>query len=214
MTRVKICGITRPADAQQAADLGAWAVGLVRWTPSPRCCPDAAAERIGAALHRRCEVAGVYFNSTLDEIALDADRFGLTLLQLHGDEGPAFCREAARRTGCKVMKAVRVRDASTVRGLGAFGTDFHLLDASVAGQPGGTGTTFAWELARHHRGHVPLVLSGGLTPANVAEGIALAEPWAVDVASGVEESPGIKDPAAVEGFFAAVAAADLERVVA
>ena len=115
-------------------------------------------------LHRRCEVAGVFVNATLDEVALAADRFGLSLLQLHGDEGPAYCREAARRTGAKVMKAVRVKDAASVRDLGAFHTDFHLLDANVPGMLGGTGETFSWDLAKAHLGDVPLVLSGGITP--------------------------------------------------
>ena len=208
MTRVKSCGITNLDDAELAAELGAWAVGLILWPGSQRACPPAAAEEIGAALHRRCEVAGVFVNAPLDELGLAADRFGLTLLQLHGDEGPAYCREAARRTGAKVMKAVRVKDAATVRGLGSFHTDFHLLDAFVPGQRGGTGETFAWDLVRHHRGGVPVVLSGGLTADNVGEAIAAVGPFAVDSASGTEAGPGRKDPARMEAFFRAVEAAD------
>jgi phosphoribosylanthranilate isomerase len=208
VTHVKACGITNVEDALMAADLGAWAVGLVLWPDSPRACPAAAAEEIGAVLHRRCEVAGVFVNATLDDVALAADRFGLTLLQLHGEEGPAYCREAARRTGCRVMKAVRAKDAAAVRGIAAFTTDYHLLDAYVPGVRGGTGETFAWQLARRHRGSVPLVLSGGLTADNVAEAIAVARPFAVDSASGTEASPGHKDPALLQAFFRAVAAAD------
>lgn len=208
MTQIKICGITSLEDATFAADLGAWAVGLILWPGSKRACSPAAAEEIGAALHRRCEVAGVFVDATLDEVALAADRYGLSLLQLHGDEGPIYCREAARRTGCKVMKAVRVKDAATVRGVEAFGTDFHMLDAYVPGQRGGTGETFSWDLVRHHRGSVPLVLSGGLTPDNVSEAIAATRPFAVDTASGTEASPGHKDPALVTAFFRAVAVAD------
>ena len=207
-TRVKSCGITSLEDAQLAADLGAWAVGLILWEGSVRACGPAAAEQIGAALHRRCEVAGVFVNATLDEVALAADRYGLSLLQLHGDEGPVYCREAARRTGCKVMKAIRVKDAASVRDLDAFATDLHLLDAYVPGTRGGTGETFAWDLARHHRGSVPVVLSGGLTPANVGEAIAATRPFAVDSASGTEAAPGRKDPLAMEAFFGAVAVAD------
>ena len=173
-----------------------------------RACGPAAAEQIGAALHRRCEVAGVFVNATLDEVALAADRYGLSLLQLHGDEGPVYCREAARRTGCKVMKAIRVKDAASVRDLDAFATDLHLLDAYVPGTRGGTGETFAWDLARHHRGSVPVVLSGGLTPHNVGEAIAATRPFAVDSASGTEAAPGRKDPLAMEAFFGAVAVAD------
>lgn len=208
MTRVKCCGITGLDDARMAVDLGAWAVGLILWPGSARACPPEAAEEIGAVLHRRCEVTGVFVNATLDEVALAADRCALTLLQLHGDEGPAYCREAARRTGCRVMKAVRIKDAVSVRGLGAFRTDYHLLDAYVAGARGGTGETFAWDLVRHHRGSVPVVLSGGLDADNVGEAIAAVRPFAVDSASGTEASPGRKDPARMEALFRSVAAAD------
>ena len=210
MTRVKACGVTSRADAELAADLGAWAVGLILWPDSPRACPPAAAEEIGAVLHRRCEIAGVFVNAPLDDVALAADRYGLSLLQLHGDEGPAYCREAARRTGCRVIKAIRVKDAASVRDLDAFATDFHLLDAYVPGTRGGTGATFAWDLVRHHRGGVPVVVSGGLTPDNVADAIAATRPFGVDSASGTEATPGVKDRARLEAFFEAVAAADLE----
>ncbi|HEX2161763.1 MAG TPA: phosphoribosylanthranilate isomerase [Thermoleophilaceae bacterium] len=208
MTRIKSCGITNLDDAELAVELGAWAVGLILWPGSRRACAPAAAEQIGAALHRRCEIAGVFVNATLDEVALAADRYGLTLLQLHGDEGPAYCREAARRTGCKVMKAVRVKDAAVVRGVEAFRTDYHLLDAYVPGTRGGTGETFAWDLLRHHRGSVPVVLSGGLTADNVDAAIAAARPYAVDSASGTESAPGRKDPAKLQAFARAVEHAD------
>jgi phosphoribosylanthranilate isomerase len=210
MTRVKACGVTSRADAELAADLGAWAVGLILWPDSPRACAPAAAEEIGAVLHRRCEIAGVFVNAPLDDVALAADRYGLSLLQLHGDEGPAYCREAARRTGCRVIKAIRVKDAASVRDLDAFATDFHLLDAYVPGTRGGTGATFAWDLVRHHRGGVPVVVSGGLTPDNVADAIVATRPFGVDSASGTEATPGVKDRARLEAFFEAVAAADLE----
>src|SRR5690606_32842522 len=129
VTRFKSCGITNLDDAQRCADLGASAVGLTLWAGSPPACPPAAADQSGAALHRRCETAGVFVDATPHEVALAADRDGLLLLQFHGDEGPIYCREAARRTGCKTMKAVRVKDAASVRGIEAFGTTFHLLDA-------------------------------------------------------------------------------------
>jgi phosphoribosylanthranilate isomerase len=208
MTRVKICGVTSPEDALRAADLGAWAIGMVFWPDSPRVCPPDESEAIGSALHRRVELAGVFVNASLDEVALLADRCRLSLLQLHGDEGPAYCREAARRTGCRVMKAVRVRDSAQVRALRAFPTDFHLLDAHSPGTPGGTGRTFDWELARLHPGTPPVVLSGGLTPDNVGEAISVVRPFAVDTASGTEAAPGRKDPAKLQAFFRAVAAAD------
>jgi phosphoribosylanthranilate isomerase len=106
------------------------------------------------------------------------------------------------------MKAIRVKDAASVRGVEPFHTDFHLLDAYVPGTRGGTGETFAWDLVRHHPGSVPVVLSGGLTPDNVAESIAAVRPYAVDSASGTEASPGRKDPAKLEALFRAVAAVD------
>ena len=214
MTEVKICGITRAQDAEAAVDLGAWALGMIFWPASPRASELEAAEEIGLAFKRSVELAGVFVNAPLDEVAATADRCSLTLLQLHGDEGPVYCREAARRTGCRVIKAARVRDAASVEGLRAFPTDFHMLDAHVPGRPGGTGETFNWELARRHRGPAPLVLSGGLTADNVGEGIAAVGPHAVDVASGTEAVPGRKDPAKLRAFFRAVQAADAAPVAA
>ena len=208
MTNVKICGVTSVADANASAELGAWAVGLIFWPGSPRRCELDEAELIGAELHRRTEVAGVFVNAPLDEVAATADRCRLTLLQLHGDEGPAFCREAARRTGCRVIKAARVRDAAQVRDLGAFHTDYHLLDAHSPDKPGGTGERFDWRLAKLHGRRPPLILSGGLTPDVVGEGIAETRPFAVDTASGTEAEPGRKDPALLGAFFQAVEAAD------
>jgi phosphoribosylanthranilate isomerase len=208
MTRVKICGITALEDAQQAVELGAWALGMIFWPQSVRACPLEQAEAIGAQLHRRVELAGVFVNATLDEVASTADVCRFTLLQLHGDEGPSYCQEAARRTGCRVIKAARMGDAADVQALRAFRTDYHLLDARSHKAPGGTGESFDWELARLHPGTPRVLLSGGLTPDNVGEGIALTRPYAVDTASGTEAEPGRKDPAKVSAFFRAVEAAD------
>ena len=208
VTRVKICGVSDPADARRVAELGAWALGMIFWPSSPRVCPLDAAEQIGAELHRRLELTGVFVNATLDEVAETADRCRLSLLQLHGDEGPAYCREAARRTGAKVMKAARVRNAAQVHDLARFATDLHLLDAYSPRAPGGTGESFDWELARLHPRTPPVVLSGGLTPENVGRAIEFAGPFAVDVASGTEAAPGRKDPAKLTAFVRAVAQAD------
>ncbi len=111
-TKIKICGITDPEDARVAVELGAWALGLNFWSGSARMCPPDAAEEIAAAFRRSAELAGVFVNATLDEVAVAADRYELTLIQLHGGEGPAYCREVARRTGARVIKAARVRDAA------------------------------------------------------------------------------------------------------
>jgi phosphoribosylanthranilate isomerase len=203
--KFKICGLTRPDDAERAVDLGAWALGMILWPGSARRCPAAEAAEIGARFRRRAEIVGVFVNPTLEAVSHAAEDLALSLIQLHGDEGPAFCGEVARRTGCRVIKAARVRSGADIQSLAPFHTDFHLLDSYVAGVPGGTGETFAWELARAHRG-APLILSGGLTADNVGRAIAAVRPHAVDVASGVEVAPGIKDPAKLEAFAAAVGA--------
>jgi phosphoribosylanthranilate isomerase len=208
--QVKICGITRPEDAELAVSLGAWAIGLIFHEPSPRAVEMATAEAIGAEFKRQVEVTGVFVNRTLDEVAEIADRCSLTIVQLHGDEGPVYCAEIARRTGAKVMKAARVRDAESLQALQAFrGVDFHLVDAHHPDLFGGTGETFDWTLLQKRRSKVPLVLSGGLTPDNVADGIRATHPWGVDSASGTEASPGVKDPAKVEAFFRAAEAAEV-----
>jgi phosphoribosylanthranilate isomerase len=209
-TRIKLCGITTLHDAQMAVEVGAWAVGCILWPHSPRMCDPAEAARIAAAVRRRALVCGVFVNQHLDEVTGLVDGIGLTMVQLHGDEGPAYCGEVARRTGAKVMKAAQVRSGADVRALEAFHTDFHLLDAHLPGMRGGTGETFDWELVRTRRSKVPLVLSGGLTPDNVAEAILATRPFAVDTASGTEASPGIKDPAKVAAFVEAVESTRVE----
>ena len=204
MTRVKICGITRPEDAELAVELGAWALGFILWPQSPRAAEPAVAAGIAAALRRRVELVGVFVNATLDEIAHAAEELHLSHLQLHGDEGPSFCAEAGRRTGAKVIKAVRVASAADFQDLERYHTDFHLLDTATRGLRGGSGQTWDWALAARRRRKVPAILSGGLTAANVAAGIAAVDPWAVDVSSGVEASPGIKDHAKLGAFMDAV----------
>jgi phosphoribosylanthranilate isomerase len=206
-TKIKFCGMTNLADAERAAAAGAWAIGLIFYPSSPRRCELDVASEIGAAFKRRLEVVGVFVNPTLEYVTQVAEAAELTMLQSHGDEGPAFCSEAARRTGCKVIKAARVRNGAEIQALAPFHTDFHLLDGYAPGLPGGTGENFAWELAREHRGKLPLILSGGLTADNVAQAIEVVAPFAVDVASGVELSPGRKDPAKLEAFSHAVAGA-------
>jgi phosphoribosylanthranilate isomerase len=203
MTKVKVCGMTNLADAEHAAAHGAWAIGLIHHRDSPRYVEPEVAEEIGAALKRRCEIAGVFVNSTLEDVVDAAERENLTLLQFHGEEGPSFCVEAGRRTGAKVIKALRVTSAADVRAAEAFRTDFHLFDAYWHGIHGGTGKRFDWDLVAKRRSKVPMLLAGGLTAENVADAIGLVDPFAVDVVSGVEAEPGRKDPAKVEAFLEA-----------
>jgi phosphoribosylanthranilate isomerase len=209
--KIKFCGITTLDDAGHAVEAGAWAIGLILWPHSPRSCSPEAAAEIGAALKRRAEVVGVFVNPTLEEVTRAVEQAGLTMVQLHGDEGPSFCGEVARRTGAKVIKAARIRGRADIQALIPFHTDYHLLDSHVPGRRGGSGETFEWALARADRGPsnppIPMILSGGLTPDNVADAIAAVHPFAVDVASGVETAPGHKDHAKLDAFAAAVAGA-------
>jgi phosphoribosylanthranilate isomerase len=203
-TKIKFCGMTRLEDAELAVSLGAWAIGLILWPGSKRVVDPDVALKISNTLRRKVEVAGVFVNQTLDEVAALADMLHLSLIQLHGDEGPAYAKEVARRTGAKVIKAQSVRLAADVVAVQAFRTDFHLLDTHREGLRGGTGETFDWAMLAGRRSDVPLILSGGLTPENVAGAIEAVHPFAVDVASGVEAVPGIKDPEKMKAFAAAV----------
>jgi phosphoribosylanthranilate isomerase len=199
--RVKICGITNLEDGREAVRLGAWAIGLVHYAQSPRRCHPAVAAEIGGALRRRCEVAGVFVNPKLEEVAAAVADEGLSIVQLNGDEGPAFCTEVARRTGAKVIKAVHVRSAADVHSAEAYRTDFHMFDTGSGDLWGGTGKTFDWELLAGRRSEVPAILAGGLRPDNVEAAIEVARPFAVDVASGVEAEPGRKDRELLASFF-------------
>jgi phosphoribosylanthranilate isomerase len=207
--RVKICGITNLDDAAEAVRLGAWAIGLIHYSGSPRAVDPGEAVRIAAAFRRKCEVAGVFVNPELDEVATAVEDAGLTMVQLNGEEGPSFCAEIARRTGVKVIKAVHVSSAADVHAAEAFRTDYHLFDRAARGLWGGSGESFDWGLLAERRSEVPAIVAGGLRPDNVAEAIAVARPHAVDVASGVEAEPGRKDHAAMTAFFEAAGAASV-----
>ena len=213
---VKVCGITNLHDAELAVELGAWAVGMIFYEPSPRACAMEEALGIVSALRRRVELCGVFVNAPLDHVVQVGDELGLTMLQLHGDEGPAYCAEAGHRTGARVIKAAQVESIGEVRDVERFHTDFHLLDArsTTPGRQdlrGGTGEAFDWGLLSVRRSKVPLILSGGLGPENAAQAILAActhghraRPFALDTASGTEAAPGRKDPERLRAFFAAV----------
>lgn len=189
---------------------------MIFYEGSPRRCAPAEAERIAAALRRKVELCGVFVNAPLDRVVAEYESCGLSMLQFHGDEGPAFCAEAARRTGARVIKAAQVSGPGDVRDVERFHVDFHLLDARAGRSPvgapsrqglrGGTGETFDWGLLSARHAKVPLILSGGLNAANVAEAIERTAPYAVDTASGTESAPGRKDPEKLRALFAAVQA--------
>jgi phosphoribosylanthranilate isomerase len=213
-TRVKICGITSIDDARRAAGGGAWAIGMIMWKASPRYVRPQAAAQIVDDVGRSVETVGVFVDQPLDEVVSLTNEIGLGLVQLHGDEGQKFCNAVAQRTGARVIKAFRVRDRSVLSEMGKFhDVDYHLLDSYKAGVPGGTGQTFDWTFLRStpRRARTPLILSGGLGPDNVAAAIESVGPWAVDVSSGVERSPGVKDAAKLAAFFAAVEGARSPR---
>jgi phosphoribosylanthranilate isomerase len=206
---VKVCGLTRVDDAELAQQLGAWALGMVFAQGTPRCCSREQALAISARLRRKAQLCGVFVNAPLEEVVSASEALGLALLQLHGDEGPAYCAQAARRSGARVIKAAQISGAGDVRALERFHVDYHLLDARsrsprARGLRGGTGETFDWDLLRVRRSSAPLILSGGLHSGNVVEAIAAAAPYAVDTASGTEAAPGRKDAAKLAAFFDAV----------
>lgn len=205
--RVKICGVTNLDDAAEAVRLGAWAVGLIHFEESPRSVEPAVAAEVAAAFRRKCEMVGVFVNPELDDVARAVENASLSMVQLNGEEGPAFCAEVARRTGVKVIKAIHVASAADIHSAETYRTDFHLFDRRGKGLWGGSGESFDWGLLSQHRSQVPAIVAGGLRPENVAAAIALTHPHAVDVASGVEAEPGRKDHAAMAAFFEAAQAA-------
>ena len=202
--RIKFCGLTNVEDAEAAVEAGAWALGVILWPGSKRAGTLDAAADISGHLRRRAEICGVFVNATLDEVAGSVEAAALSMVQLHGDEGPSYCAEVARRTGAKVIKAARVSSSADLQALRPFHTDFHLLDTKVDGEYGGTGETWDHGLLRGRRSEVPLIVSGGLDAGNVASAIDATHPFAVDVASGVESAPGVKDHELLRAFADAV----------
>ncbi len=195
--RVKICGITTVEDGLQAVECGADALGLVFYAGSPRYVSAEQGRRIVAALPPLVSTVGLFVNQTAREIS-DIARFcGIDVLQLHGDETPEQCQLPPWR----VIKALRIRDQQSLRNLASYQVSGLLLDAWQADRYGGTGHSFNWQLAVPVARQRPVILAGGLTPANVAEAVSIVQPYAVDVSSGVESAPGRKDPDLVATFI-------------
>jgi len=210
MTKIKVCGVTLPDDAAQVAAAGVDFVGLNFWPRSKRYLAPERAPLIAAAARAASpgsvQVVGLFVNASVAEIAGIARTVELDVIQLHGDETPEDVMAVAQATQRAVWKAIAAAGPREVERLEAWPVDAILLDAPTAGR-GGSGKTFDWNLARDVRRRNParkLVLAGGLDPDNVAAAIDAVDPWAVDVASGVEAAPGIKDAAKVTAFVAAV----------
>jgi phosphoribosylanthranilate isomerase len=202
--KVKICGITNPADAIAAAQSGADMLGFVFHEPSPRGVSVSDAASMAQRLPPHIVRVGVFVNAAEEAVLRAISACALNLLQFHGDEAPDYCLQF----GLMSMKAFRIRDAASLEDLEKYPTEAWLLDSYVADKPGGTGATFNWELARQaQRLGKPIFLAGGLTPDNVADAVRLVQPYAVDVSSGVEAVPGKKDFHKLQAFIHAAKSA-------
>jgi phosphoribosylanthranilate isomerase len=203
-TWVKICGITNLGDAQASVEAGADALGFVFYEKSPRHMTIPAAAGISKQIPGFIMRVGVFVNALREVVVRAIGECGLTLLQFHGNEPPEYCSQF----GLMSMKAFRMRDAGTLKEMAKYQTNAWLLDANSPEAVGGSGEKFNWDLAvEAQKFGKPIFLAGGLTPENVAEAVRKVRPFGVDVSSGVEISPGKKDPVKVRAFINAVKAA-------
>jgi phosphoribosylanthranilate isomerase len=205
-TRVKVCGITRVEDALAAVKHGSDAIGLVFYEKSPRHIPVNRAAEIVAALPPFVCTVGLFVDALEAEVLAALNAVRLDVLQFHGNESPIYCKQF----GVPYLKAVRVRPGTNLL---QYATDYAeakalLLDAYAEGVPGGTGQVFDWGLIPTNLS-MPLILAGGLNPANVAEAIRRARPYAVDVSGGVEREKGIKDADKIAAFMRGVGNAEV-----
>lgn len=202
MTLVKICGVTRLEDALLAVELGASAIGFVLWPPSPRYIPPSRAAEIAEALPPRVASIGVFVDQTRNFVWNAAEQIGLTALQLHGSESLAFAAALPR----PVIKAVPVTPDFSLDAVMEIPRSITvLLDAHDPVRRGGTGQTIDWSIAAAVAWRRPVFLSGGLHPGNIRDAIARVNPHAVDLSSGVESAPGVKDPEKLRALFEALA---------
>ena len=207
MIRIKICGITNIDDALMAIDAGADALGFNFVPDTPRYFKDIkAAAKIIDQLPPFITTVGLFVNADPELIQAIADECHLDMLQLHGDESPQFCQRFNRR----VVKAVRVKDESSVSLMSDYRVSGYLLDTYVKGKMGGTGVAFDWRFAVKAKQYGRIILAGGLNPDNVGPAVQQVRPYGVDVSSGVEASPGRKDPVKVEAFIRNVKEVDRE----
>ena len=206
---VKICGITRVQDAELAAGLGASALGFVFWPNSPRVVSAEAAKAIVANVPATVLKVGVFVDQPVDEVARIMDEVGLDVAQLHGHESPEYCRQLTIRlkadtTRRTVIKAIGMADNGSTH-IDDFDADVVLLvDAKDAARFGGTGKTVNWDSAREIAATRRTILAGGLNAANIKLAVRSVRPYGVDVSSGVESSPGVKDPNRLRTFFEAL----------
>ena len=206
---VKICGLTRSQDAELAAGLGASALGFVFWPNSPRCVNAEVAKGITANVPAHVLKVGVFVDQPVEEVARIMDEVGLDVAQLHGHESPEYCRHLTVRlkadtTGRTIFKAIGTTDNGSTR-IQDFDADVVLLvDAHDPARFGGTGKTVNWDAAREIAATRRTILAGGLNAANIKLAIRSVRPYGVDVSSGVESAPGVKDPNRLRTFFEAL----------
>ncbi|NVM57099.1 MAG: phosphoribosylanthranilate isomerase [Desulfobacterales bacterium] len=188
--RIKICGMTREADAQLAAGLGVDALGFVL-AESPRRIAPETVRKLSLSLPPFVSTVGVFVDMDMESVRHIASFCRLDWVQLHGNESPDYCRAL----GFKLLKAIRVRDGQSIETMAGYKdcVKGFVLDTYVKGLHGGTGKSFDWDLAKEAKKYGPVILSGGLTPENVKEAIRVVRPYGVDASSGVESAPGIKD---------------------
>ncbi len=199
MIRVKICGITNLNDANLCVSLGAWALGFIFYKKSPRYIGPDKAKKIIESLPPFLVPVGVFVNQEEESIKDIAHFCGIRTLQFHGEETPRFCKKFKQY---KIIKTFRVRDDFNLKDLRNYPVDAFLFDSYKEGLYGGTGTKFSWGLIKSiHKLKQSIILSGGLNASNVNQAIEEINPYAVDLASGVEEAPGIKSPKALREFF-------------
>ncbi len=198
--KVKICGTTSLKDAFLAVESGADAIGFIFYKMSPRNISQKEAKEIILQLPPFIETVGVFVNETSDKINRIAEQCKLNSIQLHGEESPALCRRVKR----KVIKAFRVKNADSLKSIASYDVSGFLLDSYNGGSKGGTGQVFDWNLALRVKKQGPVILAGGLNPYNVFTAIHRVKPYGVDVCSGVEKSPGIKDHEKIREFIKSV----------
>lgn len=198
--KVKICGTTSLKDAFLAVESGADAIGFIFYKMSPRNISQKEAKEIILQLPPFIETVGVFVNETSDKINRIAEQCKLNSIQLHGEESPALCRRVKR----KVIKAFRVKNADSLKSIASYDVSGFLLDSYNDGSKGGSGQVFDWNLALRVKKQGPVILAGGLNPYNVFTAIHRVKPYGVDVCSGVEKSPGIKDHEKIREFIKSV----------
>lgn len=206
MTLVKICGITNKVDAIAAAMLGVDMLGFVFYKKSERYVPPMVVEDIGNEVPPRIAKVGVFVNESRQKVEETAQDASLDILQFHGEESPEYCGYFKNKY--KVIKAFRIKDNKGLTGINSYDVDYYLFDTYKMDSVGGTGETFDWKVLKDFEILKPFILSGGLKPGNVAEAIKEIVPYGVDVSTGVEKSPGVKDSEAMKRFIENVRKAD------